>query len=224
MSTLLLRFAAPLQAWGTNSKYDIRKTDREPSKSGVVGFLAAALGRKRNDPLDDLNQLRLGVRVDQEGSILQDFHMVHAEKSSYVTRRYYLSDAVFVVGLESQDEEFLNQLEYAVRHPAYPLFLGRRSCPPCGKIVLGVRSKLDLEEALREESWQASEWKMRKERAAEVHLRLVLESSDGRVVRQDYPVSFNPKKRLYEYRGIREEDCIFLTGIAETEHDPMIGM
>ena len=118
----------------------------------------------------------------------------------------------------------MNQLEYAVRHPAYPLFLGRRSCPPCGKIVLGVRSKLDLEEALREESWQASEWKMRKERAAEVHLRLVLESSDGRVVRQDYPVSFNPKKRLYEYRGIREEDCIFLTGIAETEHDPMIGM
>ena len=224
MSTLLLRFAAPLQAWGTNSKYDIRKTDREPSKSGVVGFLAAALGRKRNEPLDDLNQLRLGVRVDQEGSILQDFHMFHAEKSSYVTRRYYLSDAVFVVGLESQDEEFLNQLEYAVRHPAYPLFLGRRSCPPCGKIVLGVRSKLDLEEALREESWQASEWKMRKERAAEVHLRLVLESSDGRVVRQDYPVSFNPKKRLYEYRGIREEDCIFLTGIAETEHDPMIGM
>lgn len=38
MSTLLLRFAAPLQAWGTESKYDIRKTDREPSKSGIVGF------------------------------------------------------------------------------------------------------------------------------------------------------------------------------------------
>lgn len=46
MSTLLLRFAAPLQAWGTESKYDIRKTDREPSKSGVVGFLAGSTGTK----------------------------------------------------------------------------------------------------------------------------------------------------------------------------------
>jgi len=39
MSTLLLRLAAPLQAWGINSKFDIRKTEREPSKSGVVGLL-----------------------------------------------------------------------------------------------------------------------------------------------------------------------------------------
>lgn len=54
MSTLLLRFAAPLQAWGTESKYDIRKTDREPSKSGIVGFLAAALGRKRDESVEDL--------------------------------------------------------------------------------------------------------------------------------------------------------------------------
>ena len=96
MSTLLLRFAAPLQAWGTESKYDIRKTDREPSKSGVVGFLAAALGRRRDESVEDLNELRLGVRVDQEGEIIQDFHMVHKdEKTSYLTRRFYLSDAIF---------------------------------------------------------------------------------------------------------------------------------
>ena len=103
MSTLLLRFAAPLQAWGTESKYDIRKTDREPSKSGIVGFLAAALGRKRDESVEDLNALRVGVRADQEGEIIQDFHMVHKdEKTSYLTRRYYLSDAVFVVGVESE--------------------------------------------------------------------------------------------------------------------------
>ena len=42
MSTLLLRLAAPLQAWGTASKFERRRTQREPSKSGVIGMLAAA--------------------------------------------------------------------------------------------------------------------------------------------------------------------------------------
>ena len=76
MSTLLLRLAAPLQTWGINSKFDIRKTEREPSKSGVVGLLSAALGRRRDEPVDDLNALKFGVRSDKEGELLKDFHMV----------------------------------------------------------------------------------------------------------------------------------------------------
>ena len=76
MSTLLLRLAAPLQAWGINSKFDIRKTEREPSKSGVVGLLAAALGRRRDESLDDLAALKFGIRSDKEGELLKDFHMV----------------------------------------------------------------------------------------------------------------------------------------------------
>ena len=47
MATLLLRLAAPLQSWGSDSKFETRKTDREPTKSGVVGLLAAALGLPR---------------------------------------------------------------------------------------------------------------------------------------------------------------------------------
>ena len=43
MATLLLRLAAPLQAWGADSKFETRKTNREPTKSGVIGLLAAAL-------------------------------------------------------------------------------------------------------------------------------------------------------------------------------------
>lgn len=48
MSTLLLRLAAPLQSWGIDSKFDIRRTGREPSKSGVIGLICAALGIKRD--------------------------------------------------------------------------------------------------------------------------------------------------------------------------------
>ena len=49
------------------------------------------------ESVEDLNELRLGVRVDQEGEIIQDFHMVHKdEKTSYLTRRFYLSECYFL--------------------------------------------------------------------------------------------------------------------------------
>ena len=57
MATLLLRLAAPLQAWGADSKFETRKTGREPTKSGVIGLLVWEYARaacrrccKRNRP------------------------------------------------------------------------------------------------------------------------------------------------------------------------------
>ena len=37
MSTLLLRLAAPLQAWGINSKFDIRKQNENRPKAEWLG-------------------------------------------------------------------------------------------------------------------------------------------------------------------------------------------
>ena len=65
MSTLLLRLAAPMQSWGTDSKFEWRRTERAPTKSSVIGLIAAALGRMRNESIDDLKALRFGVRVDK---------------------------------------------------------------------------------------------------------------------------------------------------------------
>lgn len=48
MSTLLLRLAGPVQSWGIDSKFEVRRTENAPSKSGVTGLLAAALGIQRN--------------------------------------------------------------------------------------------------------------------------------------------------------------------------------
>ena len=72
MATLLLRLAAPLQSWGADSKFETRKTNREPTKSGVIGLLAAALGLRRDDAagLARLNGLHFAVRADREGSLL----------------------------------------------------------------------------------------------------------------------------------------------------------
>ena len=105
MATLLLRLAAPLQAWGADSKFETRKTGREPTKSGVIGLLAAALGLRRDEreALLRLTGLRFGVRVEREGQLLVDYHTAKTqdEKTSYVTYRHYLQDAVFLAGIES---------------------------------------------------------------------------------------------------------------------------
>ena len=106
MSTLLLRLAGPMQSWGVESKFEVRRSGTEPSKSAVIGLIAAAMGRRRDSSLDDLNQLMFGVRVDQPGVIQRDFQMVKNEKTSYLTYRYYLADAVFLVGGFCQTHEF----------------------------------------------------------------------------------------------------------------------
>ena len=201
MATLLLRLAAPLQAWGSNSKFNIRSTEREPTKSGVVGLLAAALGIQRSDDLkklEPLNALRFGVRVEREGKLLRDFHMVHemtVKKDSHVTERFYLSDAVFTAALESENREFLEQLAYALKHPVYPLFLGRRSCPPTLPVVLGIRDD-ELLSVLVNEPAVTENCKP---------TRIVYDSDEGGIPVRDIPVSFSQLHRQYGFRMKKEK-------------------
>lgn len=138
MATLLLQFVGAQQSWGTRSRFDHRDTEPEPSKSGVVGLLACALGRSRDQPLDDLAALRLGVRVDREGVLSRDFqtaqNVLKADESgrqeTALSERFYLADAAFLVGLESDDAGWLAGLHRAVLAPHWPLFLGRRAYVP----------------------------------------------------------------------------------------------
>ena len=210
MSTLLLRFAGPMQAWGTESHFDIRRTNREPTRSGVIGFLASALGLRRDAPLDELNALRFGIRVDREGVLMRDLHTARKDiKTAYLTTRYYLCDAVFLVGLYSDDEALMQKLEQAVLYPAHPLFLGRRSCPPEGRISLGLRTA-DLKTALEDEPCLV------KEPNGKHSMRIVLDDPNGRAKLRDLPLSFSPLNRQYAFRSARE-----FWHNAENEHDPM---
>lgn len=217
MSTLLLRFAGPLQAWGADSRFDVRRTNREPTKSGVIGLIASALGLRRDAPLDELNRLYFGVRVDREGVLLRDLHTVRKDKNtSYMTTRYYLSDAVFLIGLHSDDEALMQRLEHAVRNPAHPLFLGRRSCPPEGRVCLGLR-QMPLEEALKSEP---SLIPPKPSKPCEPQrARIVLDDPRGTARLNDLPVSFSPYNRQYAYRAARE---MWNTFPANDAHDPML--
>lgn len=216
MATLLLRLAAPLQAWGADSKFETRKTGREPTKSGVVGLLAAALGLRRDEreALTRLTGLRFGVRVEREGQLLVDYHTAKTqdEKTSYVTYRHYLQDAVFLAGIESEDAALLQQLQQALLHPAFPLYLGRRCCPPTLPLCLGVRPG-SLQEVLQAEPSLCPGRQS----------RILLDADPlepGTAPQRDVPVSFDPHHRQYGYRSVRELWQKMPDSPEATEHDP----
>lgn len=73
---LLIRLAGPLQSWGMASNFARRDTHSRPTKSGVIGLCAAALGLDREQPLGELAEVRFGVRVDYPGTPLRDYQTV----------------------------------------------------------------------------------------------------------------------------------------------------
>lgn len=198
MSVLLLRLSGPLQSWGVQSRFAVRDTGLEPSKSGVVGLLCAAEGRRRAQPIADLAALRMGVRVDQEGVLACDYHTAQnvlkasgGIKETEVSRRYYLAGARFLVGLEGDDFDLLVRLHGALRDPVWLLYLGRKAFVPGEPVWMadGVREDELLLDALRAYPWLGSDGYEPPEQ-----LRVVLEDRAGSEVRPDQPLSFEERR------------------------------
>lgn len=231
MSTLLLRLAAPLQSWGTGSYFDNRKTDYYPSKSGVIGMIAAAMGRARTDDLSDLRALRFGIRIDYGGKIIDDFQVTKmGEKlNSNLSHREYLSDAIFLVGFESENTEFLNEIVNALKNPVFTIFLGRKSCPPTEPVVLDILND-DLYTSLFEEEWLMPDWRRSQffnYNNQKAYLRIITEEATGNSMVKDNPKSFNSNRREYEYRILSEKKAKIIENpesIYSTNQDFMKGI
>ncbi|WP_051835958.1 type I-E CRISPR-associated protein Cas5/CasD [Streptomyces sp. NRRL WC-3549] len=152
---LLLRLTGPLQSWGLHSHFNERDTAPFPTRSAVIGLLASSLGRHRNEPIDDLATLSMTVRTDRPGVLLRDLHTVGGglsgkqtvttaegkkrpgDTGTLLTHRTYLADAAFTIALTHDDQALLDTYADALCHPRWPLYLGRRSCPPEGPLLLG---------------------------------------------------------------------------------------
>lgn len=202
MPTLLLRLQGPMQSWGTRSRFDHRDTWPYPTKSGVLGLLAAALGRDREADISDLAALRLGVRVDQRGVLRVDYQTAQGVltadlrgKGNVQSWRYYLSDAVFLVGLEG-DRQLLQEAHQALRNPRFVLYLGRKGYVPSPPPYLadGLREE-PLEEALRRYPYLLRH-------PPKEDLLLALEAEEGRLV-YDQPLAPFAQRR-FGARFVRE--------------------
>lgn len=205
MSVLLLRLSGPMQAWGDSSRFVMRTTRREPTKSGVVGLLAAALGRSREDSVEDIASLEFGVRADQPGHMLSDFQTersLDGKKKMPLSTRYYLADAKFLVALKGEPE-FLREIATSLDSPVWPLFLGRRSCPPDSPIKVGVFDEFeDVRVALKRHPWIASSSYQR--RHAKDVLEVSVDARDGEpcVSQSDFPLSYSGTGRRYASRPV----------------------
>lgn len=149
---LLFRLYGPMAAWGEVAVGEMRPSAAHPSKSAVMGLVAAALGIKRHEE-EQLQQLEsscgFGVRVDSAGELLRDYHTAQVppekRKIRHYTRRDELkSDDLYTI-LSSRDYRTdscysvalwltsvscsLGDLQQALLQPKLPLYLGRKSCP-----------------------------------------------------------------------------------------------
>ncbi|MFK4036595.1 type I-E CRISPR-associated protein Cas5/CasD [Nonomuraea wenchangensis] len=229
---LVLRLSGPLQSWGGATRYNVRGTLSHPTKSGVIGLCAGAMGWPRGTDLSSLADLQFGVRVDQPGKLLIDYHTMSAAShdplhpreqrlptadgkslkpgQGKISRRYYLQDAVFVAALagdRDDQRDLLQRVEAALRAPRYPMYLGRRSCPPDKPVLVALlRDTAGLETVLREVvPWQVPEWRQRND----LPLALILDQPDGEELLDDLPAEGGtPFDRKFSHRPVHHTAVI----------------
>lgn len=164
---LLFRLYGPLASWGDTAVGEYRPSYHHPSRSAVLGMLAAALGicRDEEERLLALDRdYRIAVRVERGGELLRDYHTVQSPpeaaiqglwvksrrdeikaleaywakrgkppQASPVSQRDYRTDAAYSIAVQAARPEAhrdLAPLAQALRRPGFPLYLGRKSCPP----------------------------------------------------------------------------------------------
>jgi CRISPR system Cascade subunit CasD len=148
---LTFQLYAPLSSWGEPAVGEKRNSARHPSKSAVLGLIAAAMGFRRQDDrphLDLQNSLGFAVKLVGESFPTADYHTTQAAEKqgphmrkrkdemralskTWLSSRQYRQDALSVVGLwNTQGAQIgLTDIETALQKPKFSLFLGRKSCP-----------------------------------------------------------------------------------------------
>ncbi len=154
MRAVALRLEGPIQSWGGPVAGDDRPSFDVPTRSGVMGLVAGALGigREEVERLAALHAaFHFAVRVDRRGSVGVDYHTTLAvpaadgkpRKDAVISKRRYLYDASFTALLiekagDEPAQPSLNSVGAALARPAFAPFLGRRACPPSVPVRIGV--------------------------------------------------------------------------------------
>lgn len=212
MKTATIRLTAPLQSYGNQASFNQRTSDNYPSKSAVIGIIAAALGYRRDDArILQLNNLLFAVRIEQSGNMMTEFQTVEYQKSSTktarkLTYREFIQDAVFMVAIGSDNDHEIEKIVSALKHPKFQLYLGRRSNPPAGPLMIETYDEENPLQVLEKLSWQAEPWYQKRLRAPKFLTRIIadaeLNPENNITMIKDKVGSFNQKNRYYQCRPV----------------------
>jgi CRISPR system Cascade subunit CasD len=183
-NTLFLRLAGPMQSWGTSSRFQLRRTDTYPSKSGVLGMVLCAMGVPREDSpreLERLTPLMMGVRVDRSGTLDWDYHTAGAKigiwqadrkklKRTASTEKYKRTKSTGDYETLLSRRQYLYDASFLValygsanevsscvtslENPVWPIFLGRKCCVPAEPVFVGAGNFQTVTDALASLPWQ----------------------------------------------------------------------
>lgn len=208
MRFLCIPLAGPMQSWGTRSRFSNRDCERTPTKSGVLGILAAALGLERGTDIGTLRSLAFGVRADREGVLRCEFQTTldvasaqgGVEKGAQISSRYYLADAAFLAVIGG-DAALIDRVYAALRSPQWPLFLGRKSYVPSDPLYdpRGTLEATDIMDAFKSRPLLAR-------RAKDERVRIEMDAeTDYGTQRYDDPISFDEQHRKYAARYVKTD-------------------
>lgn len=157
-SYLSLLIDGPMQSWGYSSRFQRRSTSSHPTKSGIIGLIAAAMGIDKyahDEPklIQELGELNLTVitlpRLNRIGLRMEDYHTVERTKSAdggsnknaVITHREYLLDVRFGVLLKGS-AKLLDRVAGAMQNPRWGVWLGRKCCIPATPVFVALDPNL----------------------------------------------------------------------------------
>ncbi|RMG34587.1 MAG: type I-E CRISPR-associated protein Cas5/CasD [Gammaproteobacteria bacterium] len=169
---LVFQLHAPLAAWGGQAVGQERPSDDHPGRSALLGLLAAALGitREQEQAHERLRDAcHFGVKVFSPGLALRDFHTIQVppeargqghlqtrrdelrepKLGTMLSFRSYRQDALCLAAVLSSNADYsAERLAGALLEPVFPLYLGRKSCPPAAPLNPELIPATDLRAAL----------------------------------------------------------------------------
>jgi CRISPR system Cascade subunit CasD len=171
---LVFRLFGPLASWGEVAVGQVRPSAVRPTRSALLGLLAAALGIVRADEeghADLSATVRFAVRIDTPGTAMVDYHTANWRRpkreilltrrdelrvprdqlSTVQSQRHHRCDAVttVAVAVRPPGRWSLGDLRAALEQPVFPLFLGRKACPPALPLGPEIVEAANLVEAFR---------------------------------------------------------------------------
>jgi CRISPR system Cascade subunit CasD len=134
-STITIRLKGPIASFNDMPKTQYRLTRQQPTKTAIVGLLAACLGRKRDEDLSDLMELDIAIHgPNPKHEVLEDYQTIRNAVTNNgdsgrngITTRWYLQDVDFLINI-SGSSELVEACEKAIVNPWFPPYAGRKNC------------------------------------------------------------------------------------------------